>query len=339
MDAVTVAGVDCGTNSIRLMLAQVDEAGLHPLLPRTMRVIRLGEGVDEHRRFSQEALERAWVAAREFARILAGHQMDAMRFVATSASRDAENRSEFEDGIQDILGVRPEVIAGSEEARLSFLGAVSVLEARRQPADMSPAPYLVVDLGGGSTELVVGGDGGQAPADQAQASYSMNIGSVRMTERHLKSDPAAAGQIRAAQADVDAHIDQAFKQVPVGGVRTLIGVSGTVTTMAALALGLKTYDSQIVDGAQVRMADIQEAGRRVLAMSRSQRAELKAIHPGRVDVIGGGALILNQLLDRLRQEAPDLGTGFVASEHGLLDGMVLDLGRRLLAERARSCSA
>ncbi|RBQ00016.1 Ppx/GppA phosphatase family protein [Bifidobacterium xylocopae] len=339
MDAVTVAGVDCGTNSIRLLLAKVDHTGLHPLAPRLMRVIRLGEGVDRNRRFSDQALERAWRAAREFKQVLDGRPVDALRFVATSASRDAANRDEFEEGIQSILGVRPEVIAGSEEARLSFLGAVSVMQAIRQPAGLPEPPYLVTDLGGGSTELVMGGDGRRSPVDEAGAAYSMDIGSVRMTERHLLSDPPTAEQIRAALEDIDRHVDAAFEAVPVREVRTLIGVSGTVTTMSALAMGLEAYDPRMVDGSRVRVSEIRRVVGRILAMNRQERAGLKAIHPGRVDVIGGGALVLDRLLDRLRREAPGLGTDFVASEHGLLDGIVLDLGRRLLEGGPSPCSA
>ncbi|BDR54451.1 exopolyphosphatase [Bombiscardovia apis] len=334
MDAVTVAGIDCGTNSIRLMLAQVDESGLHPLCPRTMRVVRLGEGVDREHRFSQAALDRTYAAAHEFADILKEYQVEALRFVATSASRDASNKDEFEDEIESILGVRPEVISGNQEAQLSFLGAVSVLEAKRQAAAMPNPPYLVVDLGGGSTELVVGGDGRAEPIDQAQAGYSMDIGSVRMSERHLLSDPPTQEQINQALIDIDRNIDQAFQAVPVQKVQTLIGVSGTVTTMSALALGLDSYDRDVVDGAQVRVSDAQEANRRVWAMSRQERSELKTIHPGRIDVIGGGALVWNRLLERLRQEAPGLSSSYVASEHGLLDGIVLDLGRHLLGHQS-----
>ncbi|BDR52869.1 exopolyphosphatase [Bombiscardovia nodaiensis] len=328
--SVTVAGVDCGTNSIRLMVAQVDEQGLHPLRPRLMRVVRLGEGVDRNHRFSQGALERTFAAAREFAQVLGEYQVDALRFVATSASRDASNRAEFEAGIHEILGVEPQVIAGTQEAQLSFLGAVSVLE-QEQGQDVPAAPYLVVDLGGGSTELVAGADGLSGPVDQVQAAYSMNIGSVRMTERHLRSDPPTAHEIEQAQADIDEHITQAFQAVPVDQVRTLIGVSGTVTTMSAIALGLDHYERQAVDGARIALEDAQAANRRVLQMSRQERAGLGAIHPGRIDVIGGGALVWSRLLERLRAAAPSLQGGYVASEHGLLDGLVLSLGRDLLA--------
>ena len=236
-ESVTVAGIDCGTNSIRLKIARVDADGMHEVVPRILRVIRLGQDVDKTHRFADEALERAYVAAREFAGVIAEHPIDGLRFVATSATRDAENREEFEDEIERILGVRPEVIPGTEEADLSFLGATSVVNR-----DDLPAPYLVVDLGGGSTELVIGGDGVSAPTTQVQGAFSMNIGSVRMTERHLTNDPPTQTQIDEAVADVDEHIDEAFRTVDAGKARTIIGVSGTVTTMTALAMGLKEYD-------------------------------------------------------------------------------------------------
>ena len=263
---VTVAGIDCGTNSIRLKIARVDGNGMHDIVPRTLRVIRLGQDVDKTHRFADEALDRAYAAAREFADILAGHQVDGLRFVATSATRDAANREEFEDGIERILGVRPEVIPGTEEADLSFLGATSVV-----PRTDLAAPYLVVDLGGGSTELVLGGDGTSAPDTQVQAAFSMNIGSVRMTERHLRTDPPTDAEIAAAVADIDAHIDEAFATVPAGRARTIIGVSGTVTTMTALTLGLKEYDHRAVDGVRVRYEDAYAVDDRFLRMTREER--------------------------------------------------------------------
>ena len=210
MKSVTVAGIDCGTNSIRLKVSRVSEDGVEDIVPRILRVIRLGQDVDKTHRFADEALARAYEAAREFAGVLAEHPVDGIRFVATSATRDAENREEFEDNIEKILGVRPEVIPGTEEADLSFLGATSIVHREVE------APYLVVDLGGGSTELVLGGDGVTHPSTQVQAAFSMNIGSVRMTERHLKNDPPTEGQIAEAVADIDAHIDEAFKTVPAG---------------------------------------------------------------------------------------------------------------------------
>lgn len=200
--------------------------------------------------------------------------------------------------------------------------------------DLKP-PYLVVDLGGGSTELVIGGDGVNAPATQVQAAYSMNIGSVRMTERHLKNDPPTAEQIEEAYKDIDEHIDEAFRTVPAGRARTIIGVSGTVTTMTALAMGLKEYDHSLVDGYRLPVEEAYKVDDRFLNMTRAERAEYKTIHPGRIDVVGGGAVVWNRVLSRVSAAAEaDHGEpidSFVASEHGLLDGLVLDYGRRLLA--------
>ena len=327
--SVTVAGVDCGTNSIRLKVARVDERGMSDVVPRQLRIIRLGQDVDKTHRFAPDALERAYAAAREFAGILAEHEVDAIRFVATSATRDAANREEFEDGIESILGVRPEVIPGTEEADLSFLAATSVTDRSGLPA-----PYLVVDLGGGSTELVLGGDGVDAPVDRVQASYSMNVGSVRMTERHLPDDPPTEEQIHAAVEDVDRHIDEALRFVPAGRARTIIGVSGTVTTMTALAMGMKQYDHTAVDGHRLSLEEAYAVDDRFLRMTRAERLTHRTIHPGRVDVVGGGAVVWNRVLAKVSEAAAkDHGVpidSFVASEHGLLDGICLDLGRRLL---------
>lgn len=328
--SVTVAGIDCGTNSIRLKIARVDADGMHEIVPRTLRVIRLGQGVDLTHRFADDALERAWAAAREFADILAEHPVDGLRFVATSATRDATNREEFEHGIERILGVRPEVIPGTEEADLSFLAATSVVPRR----DLA-APYLVFDLGGGSTELVLGGDGVHAPVTRVESAFSMDIGSVRMTERHLHTDPPTDDEIEQAVADIDAHIDEAFAAMPAGRARTLIGVSGTVTTMTALTLGLREYDHRAVDGVRVRHEDAFAVNNRFLHMTREERRQYRTIHPGRIDVVGGGALVLSRVLARVSQAAQaDHGEPidtFITSEHGLLDGIVLDYGRRLLA--------
>ena len=199
------------------------------------------------------------------------------------------------------------------------------------------AGNMVVDLGGGSTELVLGGDGIDAPSTQVQAAFSMDIGSVRMTERHLRHDPPSETEIAEAIADIDEHIDEAFRTVPAGRTRTIIGVSGTVTTMSALALGLKEYDHRRVDGVRIPVDDAYAVDDRFLRMTREQRRAYKTIHPGRIDVVGGGAVVWNRVLAKVAQAAAaDHGgviDSYVASEHGLLDGIVLDCGRRLLAER------
>ena len=336
--SVVVAGIDCGTNSIRLKVSRVSERGYEDLLPRVLRVIRLGQGVDCTHRFAQDALERAYAAAGEFADLLADYHIDGLRFVATSATRDAENREEFERTIEKILGVRPEVIPGTEEARLSFLGATSVLDSPLFVEQKPKPPYLVVDLGGGSTELVLGGDGIETSADEVTHAFSMNIGSVRMTERHLQSDPPTEEEIAEAIEDIDMHIDEAHQTVPFERTGTIIGVSGTVTTMTALYMGLPEYNHSAVDGRRVGIDEITAVDNRFTRMTREERRAYKTIHPGRIDVVGGGALVWNRVLAKVAESANQLKTAcderidsYVASEHGLLDGIVLDYGRRLLA--------
>lgn len=330
--SVCVAAIDCGTNSIRLKIARVDSHGITDIVPRMLRVVRLGEGIDETHQFSCDALQRVKAAAQEFAQVLKDNPVDAIRFVATSATRDANNRDVFEQMMIDELGVKPEVISGTQEAELSFLGATSVVLR-----DELPSPYLVVDLGGGSTELVLGGDGKTSDARKVVASYSMNIGSVRMTERHLHTDPPTDDEISSAISDIDAHIDEALKVVPVGKARTIIGVSGSVTTMTALAMGLKHYDHSTVDGACIGLEQAYTVNDRFLRMSRDRRRTYATIHPGRVDVVGGGAVVWSRVLERVSKAAYEDHGGvldtFVASEHGLLDGITLDLGRKLLATR------
>lgn len=330
--SVCVAAIDCGTNSIRLKIARVDSRGITDIVPRMLRVVRLGEGIDETHQFSCDALQRVKAAAQEFAQVLKDNPVDAIRFVATSATRDANNRDVFEQMMIDELGVKPEVISGTQEAELSFLGATSVVLR-----DELPSPYLVVDLGGGSTELVLGGDGKTSDARKVVASYSMNIGSVRMTERHLHTDPPTDDEISSAISDIDTHIDEALKVVPVGKARTIIGVSGSVTTMTALAMGLKHYDHSAVDGACIGLEQAYTVNDRFLHMSRDRRRTYATIHPGRVDVVGGGAVVWSRVLERVSKAAYEDHGGvldtFVASEHGLLDGITLDLGRKLLATR------
>lgn len=326
--SVRVAGIDCGTNSIRLMIADVSENGMTVLVPKVMRVARLGEGVDRTRRFSDAALERTYGYCREFARTIDRYDVDSVRFVATSATRDASNKQEFEDGVEAILHTRPEVIPGTQEAQLSFLGATSVLsEAEIEER----GPVLVVDLGGGSTELVLGGTG--SASRQVSAEISLNIGCVRMAERHLPSDPPTADEIASAARDVDEHVRRALETVPLGQARTFIGVSGTVTTLGLLALGEKQYSREKVDGATIDFSAAQKACGAVLRMTHARMADYPVIHPGRRDVIAGGAVVLSRLLACIGEQTAAAGhelTQFTASESGLLDGLVLDRGRHLL---------
>ena len=309
-----VAGIDCGTNSIRLLVADVDPAtGALVDVERTMEVVRLGQGVDRTGRLAPEALERALAATRRYAARCAELGVEAIRFVATSATRDAENRREFVDGVRTAIGVEPEVIEGAEEARLSFRGATGVLGSRH------PGPLLVVDLGGGSTELVLGTD---API----AAYSMDVGCVRMTERHLHSDPPTTSEIAAAAADVRAALDAASAMVPLERTVTLVGLSGTVTTVTAHALGLPRYDPHVIDGTVLPVEVVLAAADDLLHRTHAQRAALGFMHPGRVDVIGAGALVWAEVVRRIQRDVAGAGRllgPVVTSEHDILDGIAL----------------
>lgn len=308
-----VAGIDCGTNSIRLLVADVDDAGTLTEIDRRMEVVRLGQGVDRTGRIAPEALERTLAAVREYAAICAELGAERIRFVATSASRDAENRAEFVDGVRAAIGVEPEVVGGEEEARLSFRGATSVLAGRH------PGPFLVVDIGGGSTELVLG-------ATSVVAATSMDVGSVRLTERHLHDDPPTPEQVAAASRDVVAALDAAARVVPLGRAATLVGLAGSVTSVTAHALDLDAYDRRAIDGSLLPVDTVLRSCRELLTMSRTKRARLPFLHPGRVDVIGAGALIWSDVISRVRAEVGAAGGRLrhvVTSEHDLLDGIAL----------------
>ncbi len=299
-----VAAIDCGTNSIRLLIADISNGQLKDVV-RTMIIVRLGEGVDKTGQFSQAALERTFAAADVYAQLIAEHKPEVVRFVATSASRDVTNRDVFVAGIKSRLGVEPDVISGDEEARLSFLGATAELVHDDNPPE---APYLVVDIGGGSTEFVLGTT---SPAH----AISTNVGCVRMTERHLVSDPPTLEQIAAATADIDRAIESARVVVPMEQARSLIGLAGSVTTVAALALGLDKYDSEKIHGSRISAKDVHRVTEELLVMPRSERAALGPMHEGRVDVIGGGALVLDRILALTGiQEV-------VVSERDILDGI------------------
>lgn len=308
-----VAAIDCGTNSIRLLIADVDP-GRSQLsdLRRDMRIVRLGEGVDRTGRLSSAALDRTMAALGEYAEQIRRLAPEAIRMVATSATRDAENSQEFTNRVKEVLGVAPEVVTGDEEARLSFTGATAELTA-----DLV-GPCLVTDIGGGSTELVLGDAAG------VRAARSVDIGCVRMTERHLHGDPPSSAQIAAAIADIDAALEDAAGSVfqgavTVGGACTLVGLAGSVTTIAGIALGLAEYDSRRIHHSRVSAAAVHEIAVRLLGMTRAQRAAIGVMHPGRADVIGGGALILDRIMTRF---------GFrevLVSEHDILDGIAWSL--------------
>ncbi|WP_371665362.1 Ppx/GppA family phosphatase [Streptomyces sp. NBC_01241] len=305
-----VAAIDCGTNSIRLLVADADPStGELVELDRRMEIVRLGQGVDRTGRLAPEALERTFAVCRQYAEVIEEHGARKIRFVATSASRDAENRDEFVRGVLDILGVEPEVISGDEEAEFSFIGATKELMGR----DHFEKPYLVVDIGGGSTEFVV-------RDDHVRAARSVDMGCVRMTERHLVhdgvvSDPPTPEEIAAIRADIDAALDLAEESVPLTGAATLVGLAGTVTTVAAIALGLDAYDSEAIHHSRISLDQVQEITGRLLASTHAERAAIGAMHPGRVDVITSGALILLAVMKRTGARE------VVVSEHDILDGI------------------
>jgi exopolyphosphatase / guanosine-5'-triphosphate,3'-diphosphate pyrophosphatase len=315
-----VAAVDCGTNSLRLLVADVDPGrGQVTDVARRMEIVRLGQGVDRTGRLAPEALARTTGVLRDYAAVIAASGARATRMVATSATRDATNADEFTQRVTEVLGIAPEVLTGREEAMLSFTGATAELAAR------DGSPFLVTDIGGGSTEFVLGqaatAGGGQVigPHGPAPQAISVNIGCVRMTERHLHGDPPARGEIAAAAADIDAALDAVREAVPVRQARTLIGLAGSVTTVAAIAMGLPAYDADRIHHARVSAADVHDVTRSLLASTRAARAAIGVMHPGRVDVIGGGALVLDRIMERF---------GFsevLVSEHDILDGIAWSL--------------
>ncbi|MCA2215660.1 Ppx/GppA phosphatase family protein [Jidongwangia harbinensis] len=298
-----VAAIDCGTNSIRLLIADVSGNRLTDVA-RRMEIVRLGAGVDRTGRLAPEAIERTRTALLGYAAEIAELGIERVRMCATSASRDASNAAEFSGMVRAVLGVDPEVISGDAEARLSFTGAVRGLDGE--------PPYLVVDIGGGSTEFVTGGS-------EVTAAISMDIGCVRMTERHLRSDPPTAAEIAAAERDITAAVDAALAAVPGRAAATLVGLAGSVTTVAALALDLPGYDARRIHHARVGYDAVAKVTADLLAAPVAERRELPVMHPGRADVIGAGALILRTVMERAGQDT------VVASEHDILDGIAFGL--------------
>ena len=312
-----VAAIDCGTNSIRLLIADIERGNGTTSLTdvvREMRVVRLGEGVDAAGELAPAALERTFAATADYAELIREHGAEAVRFVATSASRDARNREVFVDGIRNLLGVEPEVISGDEEAALSFAGASSVLPI------LDGHQVLVVDLGGGSTEFVLG------TAQGVTAAKSVDVGCVRLTERHLRNDPPTAEQISAAEADVDAAMALAQRDVPLEQATAVVGVAGSITTITAHALRLPEYRPDDIHGAELPLDTVRAAATDLLEMDRSERAGLPYMHPGRVDVIGAGGLVWRRILERMGELTGGRITTATASEHDILDGIALSIG-------------
>jgi exopolyphosphatase/guanosine-5'-triphosphate,3'-diphosphate pyrophosphatase len=312
-----VAAVDCGTNSIRLLVADVPDSGPHTDLLRRMEVVRLGQGVDATGRLAPEAIERTRKVLAEYTAQAHDLGATAVRMVATSATRDAANRGDFEQMVRATLGRLPDVVTGREEAELSFLGATASLDAAAAAHGAGPvrSPYLVVDIGGGSTEFVLG------DARGVRAARSVDIGCVRLTERHLHDDPPTPEQISRTEDDIRAALAEVMAEVPVGDAATLIGLAGSVTTVAAIALGLRAYDPVAIHGSRIPVAAVRDVSADLLAATREKRAAMPVMHPGRVDVIGAGALVLRVLMDEFGLAE------VVVSEHDILDGIALRLAR------------
>jgi exopolyphosphatase/guanosine-5'-triphosphate,3'-diphosphate pyrophosphatase len=312
---VRVAGIDCGTNSIRLLVADAVDGRLVDVV-REMRIVRLGEGVDRTGSLAPQALERTRLALADYAATIAAHGTERVRMVATSATRDAANRDMFLAMVRTVLGVEPDVISGAEEAALSFIGAADGLPG-------VTGPVLVADIGGGSTELVLG----DASEPRRLRSHSMDVGCVRMTERRLRDDPPTPAQVAATVDDLRAAIALAAVDVPITDPATFVGVAGTVTTLAAIALGLPRYDAEAIHGSVLSAEQVHDVTARLLAMTHDERAALPVMHPGRVDVICGGALVLRTLVEAAG------ATNVIASEHDILDGIALSLLRKSALRR------
>ena len=319
-----VAAIDCGTNSIRLLVADLRTGGSTVRLTdvhREMRVVRLGEGVDATGRLSGAAIDRTWSALSDYTAVLRAAGAVQVRMAATSATRDAANRNEFVDMVRSTLGQDPEVISGAEEAELSFRGAVGDL-------DPSTGPFLVVDIGGGSTEMVVGSvaDVASGGGIDIAGALSLDIGCVRITERLLRSDPPTADERMEAGEWARRMLAGGLDQLPISSVRRVVPVSGTATTVAAAALRLNIYDPERIHLSQIPFQRVHQVADFLLGATRAHRAALGYMHPGRVDVIGGGALILSELVSLLEKRLPPRSVDHITvSEHDILDGLALSL--------------
>lgn len=299
----TVAAVDCGTNSIRLLVLREDTDGAPEELCREVRLARLGQGVDATGEFHADALQRAFAVCDEFARIIGELGVDRVRFVATSAARDVSNRHLFFSGVRERLGVDVDVITGGEEARLSATGVRGGVEA--------PQPVLVIDIGGGSTELVVVAD------DEVQLAFSLNMGAVRVNERFLHTDPPTDAEQASARAFVGALLEDSG--VDFDRIETAVGVAGTVTSVAARVLGLQEYSREAIHGATLSRHDVASASAHWLASPAARIETEPCMHPLRAGVIGAGALILDEISERLP------GGDIIVSETDILDGIALEL--------------
>ena len=301
-----VAAIDCGTNSIRLLIADITGGNFKEVL-RTMEIVRLGQGVDQNKSFHPDAIARTLSVVEKFAQLIASKGVEKIRFCATSATRDASNRELFTNGVKKILGVEVEVIPGEQEAALSFIGATKELS-------QSDGPFLVVDIGGGSTEFVFG-------SEKVEFAKSVNIGCVRMSERHLNLQPPTMAQIAEAIIDIDLAITQAAKVVPISQAKSLVAVAGTATTVAAAALKLAEYDRYLIHLSRISAPSVHQVAAMFQSMNKDQIAALGYMHPGRVDVITAGALVLSRIM------AATGASEFIASESDILDGIAWSLSK------------
>jgi exopolyphosphatase/guanosine-5'-triphosphate,3'-diphosphate pyrophosphatase len=301
-----VAAIDCGTNSIRLLIADVTGGNFKEVL-RTMEIVRLGQGVDQNKSFHPDAIARTLSAVEKFAQLIASKGVEKIRFCATSATRDASNRELFTNGVKKILGVEVEVIPGEQEAALSFIGATKELS-------QSDGSFLVVDIGGGSTEFVFG-------SEKVEFAKSVNIGCVRMSERHLNLQPPTMAQIAEAIIDIDLAITQAAKVVPISQAKSLVAVAGTATTVAAAALKLAEYDRYLIHLSRISAPAVHQVAAMFQSMNKDQITALGYMHPGRVDVITAGALVLSRIM------AATGASEFIASESDILDGIAWSLSK------------
>jgi exopolyphosphatase/guanosine-5'-triphosphate,3'-diphosphate pyrophosphatase len=300
-----VAAIDCGTNSIRLLIADITDGNFKEVV-RTMEIVRLGQGVDQNKSFHPDAITRTLSAVEKFAQLIASKGVEKIRFCATSATRDASNRELFTNGVKKILGVEVEVIPGEQEAALSFIGATKELS-------QSDGPFLVVDIGGGSTEFVFG-------SEKVEFAKSVNIGCVRMSERHLNSQPPTMAQIAEAIIDIDLAITQAAKVVPISQAKSLVAVAGTATTVAA-ALKLEEYDRYLIHLSRISAPAVHQVAAMFQSLNKDQITALGYMHPGRVDVITAGALVLSRIM------AATGASEFIASESDILDGIAWSLSK------------
>lgn len=315
-----VAAVDCGTNSIRLLISEVQADGKIRDIARTMEIVRLGQGVDATGEFAPEALERTRVALEGYVKQMKFEKVQHVRMVATSATRDAKNQDEFFEMTAQLLGqiesgAKAEVITGEEEALLSFKGAVADLRSER-------GPYCVIDLGGGSTEFVVGTIDGDI-----LGAHSAQMGCVRLTERIMRTDPPTDSEIEIAEDYVEERMQEVEKIVPISSAKTFVGCAGTFTTLSALAQGLESYDPDAIHGSELRFDALRVLTRQLMGQPSATRALNPVIHPGRADVIGGGSVAVEGIIKMIERNSD--ASSFFISEKDILDGIVAGIAADL----------